>query len=104
MTTRRNFVLVSLPAAALAAFAAPTVSAQQPAKLDESDRTAVSLGYRHDASKVDAAKYPTYAAGHNCGNCQLFQGMAGEAWGACPAVGSKLVNAKGWCVAWVKKA
>ena len=103
MTTRRTFVLATLPAAALAAVAARGVSAQ-PARLQESDSAAVSLGYKHDAAKVDAAKYPTFAAGRNCANCQLYQAKAGEEWGACGAVGGKLVNAKGWCLAWVKKA
>ena len=103
MTTRRTFVLAAFPAAALAAVAARTASAQA-AKLEESDRAAVALGYKHDAAKVDAARYPTFAAGRNCANCQLFQAKVGEGWGACGAVGGKLVNAKGWCVAWVKKA
>ena len=104
MSTRRNFVFATLPAAALAAVAARGAFAQPPARLEESDRAAVALGYRHDAAKVDAAKYPTYVAGRNCANCQLFQGKAGDAWGSCAAVGGKQVNAKGWCVAWVKKA
>lgn len=103
MTTRRAFLLATLPVAALAAVAARTASAQ-PARLQESDAAAVALGYKHDAANVDAAKYPTFAVGRNCANCQLYQAKAGEAWGACGAVGGKLVNAKGWCVAWVKKA
>lgn len=103
MTTRRTFLLVTLPGAALAAAAGRSASAQA-ARLEETAPTAVALGYKHDAAKVDAAKYPTFAAGRNCANCQLYQAKAGEAWGACGAVGGKLVNAKGWCVAWVKKA
>lgn len=103
MTSRRTFLIATFSSAALAAIAARTASAQA-AKLEESDRAAVALGYRHDAAKVDAAKYPTFAPGRNCANCQLFQGKSGEAWGACGAVGGKLVNAKGWCVSWVKKA
>jgi hypothetical protein len=102
MTSRRHFVL-TLPAAALSLVALRTASAQA-AKLEETDTVAVSLGYRHDASKVDAKKFPAFAAGRNCANCQLYQVKGGEAWGACGAVGGKLVNAKGWCVAWVKKA
>jgi hypothetical protein len=102
MTTRRRFVF-TIPAAALALTAARTASAQA-AKLEETDAQAVALGYRHDASKVDAKKFPTYAPGRNCAGCQLFQGKAGDALGACGAVGGKLVNAKGWCVAWVRKA
>jgi hypothetical protein len=102
MTSRRHFVL-TIPAAALSLAALRTASAQA-AKLEETDTVAVSLGYRHDASKADAKKFPAFAAGRNCANCQLYQGKAGEAWGPCGAVGGKLVNAKGWCVAWVKKA
>ena len=102
MTNRRLFIRI-VPAAALALATARTASAQS-AKLEETDPQAVALGYRHDATKVDAKKFPAYAAGHNCANCQLFQGKPGEALGACGAMGGKLVNAKGWCVAWVKKA
>jgi hypothetical protein len=102
MTTRRQFVQ-TIPAAALSLVAARNAYAQA-AKLEETDAIAVSLGYRHDAGKVDAKKFPSFAAGRNCANCQLYQSKAGEAWGACSAVGGKLVNAKGWCVAWVKKA
>jgi putative hemolysin len=103
MTTRRNFVLATIPAAALAAFGTRAASAQ-PERVQETDPVAVSLGYRNDATKVDKAKYLTYVAGRHCGVCQLFQGKAGDEWGVCPAVGNKLVNAKGWCAAWVKKA
>lgn len=102
MTSRRHFVL-TIPAAALSLVAVRTASAQA-TKLEETDPIAVSLGYRHDASKADAKKFPAFAPGRNCANCQLYQGKAGEAWGACGAVGGKLVNANGWCVAWVKKA
>ncbi len=103
MTSRRTFLIATLPAAALAAAAARSASAQA-ARLEETDPVAVALGYKHDAAKVDAAKHTTFAAGRNCANCQLFQAKVGEAWGACGAVGGRLVNAKGWCVAWVKKA
>ena len=102
MISRRHFAL-TLPAAALSLVAIRTASAQA-AKLEETDAIAVSLGYRNDASKVDAKRFPAFAAGRNCVNCQLYQSKPGEAWGACGAVGGKLVNAKGWCVAWVKKA
>jgi putative hemolysin len=102
MTTRRTF-LATLPAATLALTVAHTTSAQ-PARLEDSDSIAVSLGYKHDASKVDTKKFATYAAGRNCANCQLYQGKATDAWAACAPVGGKLVNGKGWCAAWSKKA
>lgn len=103
MTTRRRFVFASLTAAAFSLVTARVASAQA-ARLEESDALAVSLGYRHDASKVDAKKYPAFAANRICANCQLFQAKPNEPWGPCAAVGGKLVNAKGWCVAWVPKA
>jgi hypothetical protein len=102
MTSRRHFVL-AIPAAALSLVTIRAAYAQA-TKLEEADPIAVSLGYRNDASKVDAKKFPAFAAGSNCANCQLYQGKAGEASGACGAVGGKLVNSKGWCVAWAKKA
>lgn len=71
---------------------------------DEADRIAVALGYRHDAAKVAKAIHPTHVAGRNRANCQLFAAKGSEEWAPCSAVGNKLVNAKGWCVSWVKKA
>ena len=102
MITRRQFVLNTLPLTAVLLGSARLASAQ-PARLDESDALATALGYKHDAAKVDAKKFPAYAAGRNCLNCQLFQGAATDSWAVCGAVGGKQVNAKGWCVAWAKK-
>ena len=102
MTTRRQFVLTAVPATALL-LGARAASAQA-AKLEESDPAAVALGYKMDATKVDAKKFPTWAAGHLCSNCQLYSGKANDAMGPCAAFGGKLVAAKGWCSAWAKKA
>ena len=103
MTTRRTFVFKTIPASAVLLGTAGMAFAQAP-QLSESDPTAAALGYKQDAAKVDAKKFPAYAAGHVCGNCQLYQGKAGEAAGACGAFPGKLVSAKGWCSAWSKKA
>ena len=102
MNSRRHFIITLVPAAAALGLATRAIA--QPAKVDENDPTAKGIGYKHDASKVDAAKYPSYAKGKVCSNCMLYQGKAGDAWGACPIVGNKQVNANGWCTAWVKKA
>jgi len=102
MNSRRHFIITLVPAAAAIGLA--TRALAQPAKVDENDPVAKGIGYKHDASKVDAAKYPAYAKGKVCSNCQLYQGKAADAWGACPIVGNKQVNANGWCSAWVKKA
>lgn len=73
--------------------------------LDESDPQAESLGYRHDATKVDKKKSPTYKPGETCGNCQLFQGKPGtDEWAPCPIFPGKQVNANGWCSSYMKKA
>ncbi len=102
MNSRRQFIITLVPAA-LALGAAPAVLAQT-AKADENDPVAKSLGYKHDASKVDAAKYPSFAKGKVCSNCQLYQGKAADAWGVCPILAGKQVNGNGWCSAWAKKA
>jgi len=102
MTTRRKFVFTALPA--IAALAVTREGFAQPARVEESDPAAVALGYKHDATKVDAAKHSSFQAGRICANCNLYQAKGSEPWAPCPALGGKLVNAKGWCAAWVKKA
>jgi len=69
----------------------------------ETDATAVSLGYKADASKVDKTKFPRYAAGQVCSNCALFQGKAGDKAGGCPLFAGKQVAGPGWCSAYAKK-
>jgi hypothetical protein len=103
MTTRRQFVLTTLPAAGFLLAAAERTFAQA-VHIEETDPVAVSLGYRNDATKVDSKKFPAYVAGRHCASCQLFQGAATDAWAACAVMGGKQVNAKGWCSAWVQKA
>ncbi len=75
-------------------------------RVDENDATAKALGYRHAAQGVDASKYPRYAAGQLCQNCSLYQPEAGgdAGWGGCSIFPGKLVNANGWCSAYVPKA
>lgn len=71
--------------------------------LDEKNPQAAALGYVADAKRVDAKKFPKFAAGQNCANCVLYQGKAGEAAGLCPLFAGKRVAAGGWCSAWAKK-
>jgi hypothetical protein len=85
------------PAPAAEPAAAPTVL------LDEKSEKAVGLGYVSDATRADATKYKTYAAGQVCSNCALFQGKAGDASGPCPLFAGSAVAAKGWCSAYNKK-
>jgi hypothetical protein len=53
-----------------------------------------------DATKASNRKDKTAV----CGNCSLYSGSPGASDGPCSVFGGKLVNAKGWCTAWVKKA
>jgi High potential iron-sulfur protein len=100
------------PAAPPAAEPAPTAATSGTATpaggslpmVDEKDPTAVSLGYVAEASRADATKFKTYAAGQACSNCSLFGGKAGDASGPCPLFAGRQVSAKGWCSAYVKKA
>jgi hypothetical protein len=75
----------------------------QAALVSEKDPTAVALGYSADATKVDAKRFPKYAAGQKCGNCQLYTGKATDASGGCGIFPGKAVAASGWCSAYVKK-
>ena len=79
-------------------------AAAQTARVDEKDAQAQSLGYRHDATKIDKAKFEKYVAGQHCANCMLYQGKPTDAWGVCPLFAGKQVAGKGWCSAYVKKA
>ena len=101
MTNRREFIVqLSLGTGVLAAGQAMA----QGAALSETDPAAVAQGYKADASKVDAKKFPKFAAGQTCASCALFQGKAGAASGPCALFPGKDVTAKGWCQAYAKKA
>jgi len=103
---RRHFLKIgSLAIASIAVTAGigKSLRAATP-HLEEQDATAKNLGYKHDATKVDKARFPKYKRGEACANCQLYQGKPGDAWGPCPIFSGKDVNAKGWCSAYVKKS
>ncbi|MDZ7670949.1 MAG: high-potential iron-sulfur protein [Gammaproteobacteria bacterium] len=84
---------------------APAEPAERPemVKLEESDPTAQSLAYVHDAGDVDAAQQSRYEEGQNCANCSLYtaDSSSEEDWGGCAIFPGKLVNANGWCSAYV---
>jgi hypothetical protein len=71
--------------------------------LAESDPVAMSLGYKADASAVDAKKFPQYATGQSCAGCALYQGAAGNSSGLCAIFAGKAVSSKGWCASYAKK-
>ena len=113
--SRRHFIKIGLISLRSIPLSIPLSSlllqeathAQETPKLDENDPAAKSLGYAHDATKVDVAKFPKHAgpdgANQFCHSCQLYTGKAGDEWGPCSIFPGKLVSANGWCNAWVKK-
>lgn len=102
-TSRRSFLIMSVGAVSALALTREAFSADLP-MLSETDPTAVALGYKADATKVDKAKFPKYAAGEACAGCMLYQGKKGSASGPCGAFPGKQVAAKGWCNAFTKMA
>lgn len=90
------------------------VRAQDLQPVDESSPTAAALGYKHDAEKVDVAKFPKRATPESktqhCENCSFFsaggQKVVGHegSWGKCTIFPTGLVAAKGWCNTWTLKA
>lgn len=78
---------------------ANTIATDAVAKVDENGPQAMGLGYRHDATTVDTASQPRYAAGQQCSNCVLYQGGDAE-WGGCGIFAGQQVKATGWCSAY----
>ena len=103
---RRKFLRTSLlVGTAIPLGAIPLVIKADNHRVSEDDPTAKAMGYLHDATEVDVAKYPTRAgeAGSQqfCYNCQLYKAGSEESWGGCAIFPGKEVSAKGWCTAWV---
>ena len=104
--SRRIFFKQSLTCASVltALATAKTAHAQTaPAAVLETSEQAIALGYKADATKVDAKKHPNRGADQICSGCTLYQGKAGDSMGGCAVFGNNLVAGKGWCGAWTKK-
>jgi hypothetical protein len=67
ISSNRRVFMMQVATAATAVMAVSEASAQ--AMVDEKDPQAVGLAYKVDATKVDKAKNPKFAAGSNCANC-----------------------------------
>lgn len=87
--------------------------AQSVAPVDESNPTALALGFKHDASQVDEAKFPKRATEQgkksSCNSCMFYsqggqkvEGKDGD-YGKCTLFPTGLVNSKGWCNSWTLK-
>ena len=62
---------------------------------------AKALAYTENAA---GAKHALFKPGGSCGNCSFYRGVAGQASGPCQMFPQNSVSAKGWCLAWAKKA
>ncbi len=100
--TRRVFMLRSAACCAAAAAMAPLAQAANLKRVEESEPKAASLGYRHDATKVDTKRFPKYKAGEKCTNCMAWLGKASDAWSECDLMPDRLVSGTGWCSSYVK--
>jgi hypothetical protein len=110
LLTRRTFIgsgarwIVTIPLLSLSG--SPSLAADLPIATED-DPVAKALGYVHDATKVDTAKFPKRAgaggATQFCNNCLQFA-ATGDGWGTCTILPGKRVAAAGWCNVWVKKA
>lgn len=101
---RRAFLKAGAMAATALAFGSRAKAQEHKPRLDEEGPEAAQLGYRHDATKVDKKKFPSYKPGEACGNCQLFQGKPDkDEWAPCPIFPGKQVNVHGWCSSYMKR-
>ncbi|MFX1766374.1 high-potential iron-sulfur protein [Paraburkholderia sp. A1RI-2L] len=101
-TSRRTFMITT--AGVATGLALSRLAFADAAKVSEVDSTALALGYKIDATKVDKTKYAKYGAGQACSNCTFYQGKSIDAFAPCPMFGGKQVAGKGWCSAYSKKA
>ena len=101
-TSRRRFFKITAIGLAAVPLAGALVSrsAQAADMVKETDPTASALGYVTDATKSTKRTDKTAV----CGGCALYSGKPGAPDGPCSIFQGNLVNAKGWCTAWVKKA
>ena len=100
--SRRRFFKMTVTGLAAAPFAGALLNGTAKAvdAVTESDPIAAALTYKIDATKASNRKDKTAL----CDNCNLYTGKPGAADGPCSVFGGKLVNARGWCTGWVKKA
>jgi hypothetical protein len=105
--SRKSFIPARrrwLKLSSLAALAIAAPARAQAKRVEENEQQAQALGYKHDAAKVDKAKFKNFQPGQLCSNCNFFKAKPDDPWGPCDIFGSREVAAKGWCTAWVKKS
>jgi hypothetical protein len=106
MNTRRHFLRNFAATLSAPLALSPHLFGQGAPKeeiLKEDDPTAAALGYKEDTTKVDKVKYPQHKDEQVCEGCALAPVSKEGDRIACTAFQNKLVNKKGWCMAFAKK-
>ena len=91
---RRDFLKLSGTSLIGLTLGSTALRANAQEQLSESDPTAVALKYVNKSA----------VEGSYCDNCMYIQGEDGKDWRPCAIFPGKVVAAKGWCSAWMKKA
>ena len=102
-TSRRIFIARSLAGGCAFAGLGLATSARAATHVEETDETAVALGYHHDSKLTDSQKYPAHTPQQRCVDCAFWQGTPTDAWAGCAMFGRKHVAAGGWCGAFSRK-
>jgi hypothetical protein len=76
--TRRELLLSLAPAGAVILTRSAAYAQAPLPHLEESDPAAKSLGYVHDAKRVDPKANPMFKPGSHCANCAQLQGKPGD--------------------------
>jgi len=99
--TRRTLLLQTAPSLLGGALCGHVAAAGK--LLDEQSPEAKALGYKGDASKVDAKTWPKWRPGRTCANCLLYVGLPADTQGGCTLFYGVEVKAAGWCDLWEPK-
>ncbi|MCU7553481.1 high-potential iron-sulfur protein [Alteromonas sp. ASW11-19] len=90
---RRHFLKLASTSVIGLTLGGTALRANAQEQLQADDPTAKALNYTPSST----------TEGSNCANCMYIQGSDGEQHRPCAIFPGKLVNAEGWCSAWVKK-
>jgi len=99
-TQRRIFMIHTVLAAG--GLTCAGISRAAAKKVDENEPKAKSLGYRHDTTQVDRAKFPKHSPSEKCNSCMAWLGKPSDTWAECDLMADRSVAAPGWCSSYVK--
>jgi hypothetical protein len=73
-------------------------------RVEEGEAKATAIGYRHDSTKVDKARYPKHDPTQKCQNCLAWAPeKPADEWGECDLMSDRMVNRNGWCSSYKKR-